>query len=134
MDSGAFEFDWLPQFAQDLGGRGLVVTDVDDAVFENGDGLVEIPSGGMSVSWTPAASPTASCPCIFKANVTGTGTLTVTKNGETLGTYTQGDNDVHFFGSGTMALEFAYEPGENDVGGAVLSGFSADIGTMLILR
>ena len=88
----------------------------------------------MSVSWTPAASPTASCPCIFKANVTGTGTLTVTKNGETLGTYTQGDNDVHFFGSGTMALEFAYEPGENDVGGAVLSGFTADIGTMLILR
>ena len=31
-------------------------------------------------------------------------------------------------------LSFAYEPGENDVGGAVLSGFSADIGTMLILR
>ena len=41
---------------------------------------------------------------------------------------------IHFFGSGTMALEFAYVPGENDAGGAVLSGFAADVGTMLILR
>ena len=37
-------------------------------------------------------------------------------------------------GSGAMALEFAYVPGANDEGGAVLSGFSADIGTMLIFR
>lgn len=62
------------------------------------------------------------------------GTLTVTKDGATLGTYTQGEQEVHFFGSGTMALEFAYVPGANDEGGAVLSGFSADIGTMLIFR
>ena len=134
VDAGAFEFDWLPQFAQDLGGKRIVVTEVDNAVFENGDGLVEMPSGEMSISWTPAASASASCPCTFKATVTGTGTLTVKKNGEVLGTYTQGAYDVNFFGSGTMALEFAYTPGENDEGGAVLSGFSADIGTMLILR
>ncbi len=134
VDPGAFEFDWLPQFAQDLGGKRIVVTEVDNDVFENGDGLVEMPSGDMSVSWTPAASASASCPCTFRATVTGTGTLTVKKNGEVLGTYTQGAYDVNFFGSGTMALAFAYVPGENDEGGAVLSGFSADIGTMLILR
>ena len=133
VDIGAFEFDWLPRFAQDLGGRGLVVTAADNAVFENNDGLVEIPSGSLALTWTPA-SQSASCPCIFKVNVTGTGTLTVTKDGETLGVYTQGELEVHFFGSGTMALEFAYVSGANDEGGAVLSGFSADIGTMLILR
>ena len=133
VDAGAFEFDWLPQFAQDLGGKGLVVTAADNAVFENGDGLVEMPSGNLALEWTPSAQ-SASCPCIFKVNVTGTGTLTVTKDGETLGVYTQGEHDVHFFGSGTMALSFTYEPGANDTGGAVLSGFSADIGTMLILR
>ena len=133
VDIGAFEFDWLPRFAQDLGGRGLVVTEADNAVFENNDGLVEIPSGSLALTWTPAAQ-SSSCPCIFKVNVTGNGTLTVTKDGATLGTYTQGEQDVHFFGSGTMALEFAYTPGANDEGGAVLSGFSADIGTVLILR
>ena len=134
VDAGAFEFDWLPRFAQDLGGKGLAVTDVDNAVFENGDGLVEIPSGAISVDWTPASSPTVSCPCIFKAKVTGTGTLTVTKDGEPFDTYTQGEHEVHFFGSGTIALAFAYEPGENDLGGAVLSDFSANVGTVLILR
>ena len=133
VDSGAFEFDWLPQFAQDLGGRGLVVTAADNAVFENNDGLVEIPSGSLTLSWTPAAQ-SASCPCFFKVNVTGTGTLTVVKDGATLGTYTQGEQEVHFSGSGAMALEFAYVPGANDEGSAVLSGFSADIGTMLIFR
>jgi len=134
VDAGAFEFDWLPQFAQDLGGKRIVVTEADNAVFENGDGLVEMPSGEMSISWTPAASASVSCPCTFKATVTGTGTLTVKKGGEVQGTYTQGVHDVNFFGSGTLALVFAYEQGENDAGGAVLSGFSANVGTVLILR
>ena len=134
VDAGAFEFDWLPRFAQDLGGKRLVVTEVDNAVFENGDGLVEIPFGALSVAWTPATSPTVSCPCTFKASVTGTGALTVMKDGEAFGVYSNGVHEISFFGSGTIALAFAYEPGENDAGGAVLSGFAANIGTVLILR
>ena len=133
VDAGAFEFDWLPQFAQDLGGKNLVVTDAGNAVFENADGLVEIASGSLALTWTPAAQ-SASCPCTFTATVTGTGTLTVTKDGEAFGTYTAGAHEVNFFGSGTMALVFTYEPGENDAGGAVLSGFAANVGTMLIVR
>ena len=133
VDAGAFEFDWLPQFAQALGGKNLVVTDADNAVFENADGLVEIASGSLALTWTPAAQ-SASCPCTFTATVTGTGTLTVTKDGEAFGTYTAGAHEVNFFGSGTMALVFTYEPGENDAGGAVLSGFAANVGTMLIVR
>ena len=134
VDAGAFEFDWLPRFAQDLDGKGLVVTAADNVVFENGDGLVEIPSGSLALTWTPASSPTVSCPCLFQATVTGNGALTVMKDGETLGVYSNGVHEINFFGSGTIALAFAYEPGENDVGGAVLSGFAANIGTVLILR
>ena len=134
VDAGAFEFDWLPRFAQDLGPKNLVVTEVDNAVFENGDGLVEIPSGSMDLTWTPAPRQNMSCPCSFQVNVTGTGTLTILKDGEAFGTYTQGVHDVAFFGSGAMAFTFAYEPGANDAGGAVLSNFFASIGMTIILR
>ena len=134
VDAGAFEFDWLLRFAEDLGGKGIVVTEADNSVFENHDGLVEIPSGGLALTWTPTQRQAMNCPCSFKVNVTGTGTLTVTKDGAAFATYTQGVHDVNFSGSGTMAFTFAYEPGENDAGGAVLSGFAANIGTVLILR
>ena len=134
VDAGAFEFDWLPQFAQDLGPKNLVVTEADNAVFENRDGLVEIPSGSLALTWTPAPRQNMNCPCSFQVNVTGTGTLTVMKDGEAFGTYAQGVHDVTFSGSGAMAFTFAYEPGANDEGGAVLSGFFASIGTTIILR
>ena len=134
VDIGAFEFDWLPQFAQDLGPKNLVVTEADNAVFENSDGLVEIPSGSLAVTWTPAPRQAMNCPCSFQVNVTGTGTLTVMKDGEAFGTYTQGVHDVNFFGSGAMAFTFAYEPGANDEGGAVLSRFFASIGTTIFIR
>ena len=134
VDIGAFEFDWLPQFAQNLGPKNLVVTEADNAVFENSDGLVEIPSGSLAVTWTPAPRQAMNCPCSFQVNVTGTGTLTVMKDGEAFGTYTQGVHDVNFFGSGAMAFTFAYEPGANDEGGAVLSRFFASIGTTIFIR
>ena len=133
-DVGAFEFDWLPQFAQDLGPKNLVVTEADNAVFENHDGLVEIPSGSLTLTWTPAPRQNMNCPCSFQVNVTGTGMLTVMKDGEAFGTYAQGVHDVSFFGSGAMAFTFAYEPGANDEGGAVLSNFLASIGTTILLR
>ena len=134
VDVGAFEFDWLPRFAQDMGPKNIVVTEVDNAVFENGDGLVEIPSGSLALTWTPAPRQAMNCPCSFQVNVTGTGTLTVLKDGEAFGTYTQGVHDVNFFGSGAMAFTFAYEPGANDEGGAVLSRFFASIGTTIFIR
>ena len=134
VDIGAFEFDWLPRFAQDLGPKNLVVTEADNAVFENNDGLVEIPSGSLAVTWTPAPRQAMNCPCSFQVNVTGTGTLTVLKDGEAFGTYTQGVHDVNFFGSGAMAFMFAYEPGANDEGGAVLSRFFASIDTTIFIR
>ena len=99
-----------------------------------GDGLSHVAFGALSVAWTPATSPTVSCPCTFKASVTGTGALTVMKDGEAFGVYSNGVHEISFFGSGTITLAFAYEPGENDAGGAVLSGFAANIGTVLILR
>ena len=85
-------------------------------------------------STSPAPRQAMSCPCSFQVNVTGTGTLTVMKDGEAFGTYAQGAHDVHFFGSGAMAFTFAYESGANDEGGAVLSGFFASIGTTIFLR
>ncbi|MBQ6008590.1 MAG: hypothetical protein IJL17_08620 [Kiritimatiellae bacterium] len=134
VDAGAFEFDWLPRFAQDLGPKNLVVTEVDNAVFENGDGLVEIPSGSLALTWTPAPRQNMNCPCSFQVNVTGTGTLTVMKDGEAFGTYAQGVHDVTFSGSGAMAFTFSYEPGANDEGGAVLSNFFASIGMTIFIR
>lgn len=132
-DIGAFAFDWLAQFAKDLGAKRLVVDAADRAVFEDADGKVAIPSGALTVTWNPS-SGTSSAPCSFKANVTGTGTLTVTMNGETFGTYAAGAHDVTFFGANPTELVFAYEPGANDTGAAVLSDFYSTNGTVLIFR
>ena len=69
--------------------------------------------------------------------VTGTGTLTVTRNGEAFKTVTSADGEqtFQFFSSAALEeLAFAYAPGEDDDGAALLSGFAIGNGFMVILR
>ena len=69
--------------------------------------------------------------------VTGHGTLTVTRSGEAFRTVTSADGEqtFQFFSSAALEeLAFAYAPGENDDGAALLSGFAIGNGFMVILR
>ena len=53
---------------------------------------------------------------------------------EELLTLVQKQTFKYFSAEPLEELAFAYAPGEGDTGGAVLSGFAANIGTMLIFR
>ena len=132
-DVGAFAFDWREQFVKDLGASHLLVSMADRAVYENADGKVAIPSGSLKLTWNPS-SGTSAAPCSFKANVTGNGTLTVSKNGDVFGTYSAGTHDISFFGVNPVELELTYTSGTDDLGVAVLSDFRSANGTLFILR
>ena len=70
------------------------------------------------------------------AMVMGNGTLTVTIDGESTD-YTSADGALKLTRKTTVAntvMSFAYQPGENDVGCAILSGFERASGSTIIFR
>ncbi len=69
--------------------------------------------------------------------VTGTGTLTVLRDGEAFETYTAASGAVtcgFTMAATRQSFTFAYTPGEGDSGGAFLSNFFYQDGTILIFR
>ena len=134
MDIGCFEFDWRPKYAADLG-KGVTVASASPEVFEGVGGVVTLPGGLLEAGWSNAAGKKRGYSGTMR--VTGNGTLTVTRSGEAFRTVTSADGEQTFQFFSTAALEelaFAYAPGENDDGAALLSGFAVGNGFMLILR
>jgi len=133
-DVGAFEQPWLPRYAQDIGGRRLTVTDASCAVFENASQKVEIPSGHLALAWQPLAN--GSGDAVVALEVTGNGTLTVYKDGVAAASYTAGTHAWQFaaVGGTTYALDFVYEPGENDTGAAIVHLAKLNVGFVLMMR
>ena len=133
IDIGACEFDWGTSWGKALGGRRLVVTDMpSDASFSNG--ALAFGDGVVEAVWTGGK---ASARYAFTAAVGGTGTLTVTVNGEVVGTVSASDGARSFMFESDLAsnaLSFVYEPGAGDEGGATLFGFSRSTGACIFIK
>ena len=86
IDLGAYEYDWRADFAEDIGGR-IVVDDASQNVVETEDSTVLLGDGdSLTLGWRAGAKVSER---EFLFNV-DTGTLTITRNGETAATMTSG--------------------------------------------
>lgn len=135
-DIGAFEADWRPVYADILGAsRWLEVTSADSHVVAGVD-CVAISDGSLSalISNPSGRNVTYSIP----VSVTGSGTLTVTCGGGTLGTVTLSDGlkELEFASAAAeLSLVFRYAPGENDSGCAVINSITrSGMGFMFLVR
>ena len=132
IDIGAYEYDWGVSWAKVLGNR-ITIDDMPSDAALVGDRLV-FADGVVSMTWERGG---VKAPYIFNVRVTGGGSLTVTVNGETVGVYTSADGarELRFASAlPANALQFVYAPGEGDVGGAELYGFSHAGGFSISLR
>lgn len=133
VDAGCWEYDCRGDYARVLKRRGVTVTEVSpDAVAANGG--IEIAAGTLSLVWEHRQ---ADLDCNFSVEVTGTGTLTVSLNGQVLGTYSAQDGlcTVQFGSEGLSdALTFTYVPGANDAGVARVSSLKDLVGFLLMVR
>lgn len=133
VDAGCWEYDCRRDYAHVLKPHGVTVTDVSsDVVAANGG--VEIAAGPLSLTWEHRR---VGQDCNFKVEVTGTGTLTVSLNGQILGTYAAQDGlrIVQFESAGLLDdLTFTYVPGMNDVGVARISSLKDLVGLLLLFR
>lgn len=126
FDIGALEYDWRVDYGKLLGGR-VTVTDVTSNVVAADDGVV-VPEGALALDWASKGYPLT-----FKAQVTGGGTLTVTKDGEPFATLTETDEPQAFRvtePSDVSAFAFAF----SGDGSAKLSGFRREVGMLLLVR
>ncbi len=133
MDIGAFEYDWRPVYAEDLGSLGEVVA-ADAAVVETDDGKVLIPSGELVLEIADDAQRGR---YRFPVQVTGTGTLTIRADEQVLATFVAADGaQVFRYRTRTAGnvLTFSYEPGADDVGGAVLAKATGGPGLVFVIR
>ena len=113
----------------------MAVASASPEVFEGVGGVVTLPGGSLEAGWSNATGRNRGY--VGTMRVTGNGTLTVTRDGEAFRTVTSADGEQTFQFFSTAALEelaFAYAPGENDDGAALLSGFAVGNGFMVILR
>ena len=134
-DIGALEADWRPTYATRLGGPGLTVLSASPEVVTGAVSSVCIPTGTVTMAWANIRAPRP-VRQTFGVEVTGTGTLTVTVDGETA-TYTAADGALKLTRKTTdaeTALSFVYQPGEEDTGCAILFGFERYSGTTLCFR
>ena len=133
MDIGAFEFDWRPVYAADLGSLGKVV-EADKSVVETTDQNVKISSGSLLLQINDDGQRGR---YVFPLQVTGTGVLTIRAGETVLATFVAADGAQNFrYKTRTAgnALTFAYEPGASDVGGAVLAKASGGAGLLVVIR
>ena len=126
IDIGAVEHDWRPAYGETLG-RKITVTAASPEVVKTGDTLV-IPSGGLSGTIGKTG------PCTIGFTITGTGTLRAYIGGALKGEYRQGATTAALgdVTAGT-AFELAYEPGEDDTGGAAISNLAVQTGLLLLV-
>ena len=134
VDIGAYEYDWGVPWGRAIGGRRLVIDDMpSDATLSGGNELVfggaEVP---VSMTWNKGVSLAS---YTFNAEVTGSGTLTVTANGAEVATLTAADGAQRLSFNSSLddnALCFAYDGVETD--GVRLSAFNHQTPFMLFVR
>ena len=131
-DIGALESDPKPLYGKLLDGKGrqIVVTDADVGVTNIANGVTLQDGMSVALTWT---APADGVPRTGHVCVSGSGTLTVTVDGEPYATYTAEDGEVEFSfapagRSASMGFSFAGE------GSADVYGFSAVAGTVILLR
>ena len=132
MDLGAFEYDWRPIYAKDLGSVGTVAWA--DAPVVEADGKVFLPQGELELVLSDASQRGR---YTFPLQVTGSGTLTIRAGGKTLAMFAASDGAVVFrYRTQTAGnnLTFAYTPGDDDTGGALLAEASGGPRFVVIIR
>ena len=133
IDIGAYEYDWGVPWAKALGSRRLTIDDMPSGAALVGNRLA-FAEGTVLMTWEKG---TTNAPYIYNVRVTGNGTLTVTVNGETAGSYTAADGaqELRFTSDlAANALQFVYVSGDGDTGGAELYGFSHTSGFTISFR
>jgi hypothetical protein len=125
LDIGAYEADWRESYAAALFPNANLLS-VESASRDVAlvDGVLTIPCGKLEATWR---NPTGrNVLCTMPVRVVGSGELTVMLDGETLGVVRESDGDVSLSFVGKedrCAVSFSYEPGDGDVGYAVLGAF-----------
>ena len=129
LDAGVAEFDWRDVYARRLG-RTVAVSAASPEVQKVAGGLL-IPGGGLS------GAVTADGGYVLSGCVYGSGTLVLSVGGEVVGTYLSDDGSfaasLPRMVAGTL-WRLEYEPGDGDVGGAMVSRFAASGGLSIIVR
>jgi hypothetical protein len=123
IDIGAYEADWRGRYASALcsANNALVVESASPEVVL-AENELKIPSGGVEGWWHNATGKNVLC--VIPVRVTGGGVLTVTLDGEELGSVSADDGEVRLSFMNKLEsqrLVFAYTPAEN-VGGAAFVG------------
>jgi len=134
VDCGAYEFDWRARYARDLAPNWVAVTNASPEVIESDRGTVRLTDGRLDMAWENGGM---SGSYNFQAEVTGTGTLAILRDGVAFAELTAADGlqKMQFASPAAVTgLSFAYTPGENDGGYAELSCFVHGGGTMLLFR
>ena len=136
IDVGAFEADWRPTYAS-LIGRNVTVTDVSAAVkvgeIDGGKQAVELGTdGSLAFEWVCATERGK-----LLLRVTGTGTLTVSREGAADVVYEGAGDYVCEFGPVTPGIQrfrVAYAAGAGDEGTAYVLATKMVKGMVLIVR
>ena len=130
-DLGAFEADWRPVYAADIG-RRCIVESVSPEVYETENHTVFLPSGEIA----GIRQSQGACTYKVSARVTGTGVLTFYEGDAVRATFTAGSAPEILFHSEVSSLNyrFAYTPGEGDEGGAEILGLDRICGSTFTIR
>ncbi len=134
VDVGAVEADWCDRYAKDLSGKRLKVDAVPSTAVEDTARQVRLLTGTLEMSWRPRVN--APTPMRLNYSVAGTGTLVIRLNGEVVDTATAGQTRQYAYFSPSLedSLTFTYEPGEDDVLGALIGRFDNMVGMVLTVR
>ena len=126
LDIGAYEADWRENYASTLCSKqGAITVETASPEVRLEDGRIKIPSGTLTATWHNDIGKKFYC--LIPVKVTGSGTLIVILDEETIGEFTveDGDRVLEFSSDATEnALEFVYSAVEGDTGCAVISGFT----------
>ena len=127
-DIGAFEADWRGTYARDIRSSGrIAVAAAGPMVVESAEKTVRIPSGQELVAGVAASAKPPSH--LLRVRVTGAGTLTVTRGGETVGAFTSADGVAELpvawpASGGELAFAYSESDGYAEILGAdSLTGF-----------
>ena len=133
IDVGCYEADWRRRYAEDIG-RRFAISEVSVAAVEE-NGKVLLKDGTLTGTWT---WPDSLGTLVMNVSVTGSGTLTVMREGVVVATVLSGDGSVaipaSYSGFAADEWTFSYAPGVGDTGGALLAAAGWSHGLMLLIR